>query len=179
MIEAFIYIKPKDKSLLWKIVLKTVIKGKKYEKVTSGIITTKEELRDPFDTLLSMLKKKNVKIYLTSNYKSIITLAQEYKGETIFITKLDKSLTTSFEEESLYIKEELPKYLQVRLKDLEEELKNIKIGAFFLRAYLYFLDKEIVDIPLFIDLKRSGYFSEEIQMEDIFQTIEEIMKDNE
>jgi len=179
MIEAYIYMKTVEKKVLWKVELKAFIKEKEHVKTAEGIISFKEELSTPLDTIVSMLKKKDIEIKLYSNYKSIISLAKSYTGVTKFIPE-QVDIKTSFSELEKYIEEnifELPDYLNVRLKDIKEENKFLKstiINTIFFKAYLYFNENPscTTDIPLFIDLKRAGVIDKEMLIEDIFTAIE-------
>jgi len=179
MIEALIFLKGIEKKVTWKLELKTTINGKEYKKESEGIINSKEELRDPVDTILSMLKKKNVEIHIKTNSKEIKKIADSLKTETKLITTFDENLNLdTSESEEVVLNTSLPDKLNIRLSEIKEEndfLKSTIINSILLKAYLYFIEhpEKTTEIPLFIDLKNKGIIPEEMIIEDIFEKIEE------
>lgn len=179
MIEAFLFLKKIEKKVAWKLELKTLIKGKEYKKEAEGIINKKEELRDPIDTLISLLKKKNIEILLITNSKEIKKITDSLNLDIKIQTKINKELLLDISEvEDTIIKTSLPDILNIRLSEIKEEnafLKSTVIHSIFLKAYLFFLEypERIIEIPLFIDLKNKGLLPEDSIIEDIFSKIEE------
>jgi len=185
MLTANIYMKKEEKKVLWKIVLKTVINEKPYEKEVQGFATSKEELSDPFTTLISLLKKKNVSIHIKTNFKYMFDLVSLYKGETNCSVELDTYLTTDFREMIEYNTEhnpDLPAFMNLKVKDIEaatDTLKSIKINTYLLKAYLYFNEypEKICEFTLFNDLKNNGTYDKDIELEDIFDMIETTLEE--
>jgi hypothetical protein len=180
MIKAFIYMKTKEKKVFWKLILKTKVKGKDFQKEFEGIAESKEELSQPLEILESAIKIKTQTIEVITNYSYINKLLEKYNGELKIKSILDKEYKEDISEMENYAEKnlkDLPTYLKIRLSEIQEDNfeKNLKISMILFRAYLYFKEnpEETIEIPLIADMKRENLIDKEILMEDLFISIEE------
>jgi hypothetical protein len=172
--------KTKNKNILWKLLLTTIVKDKEIKKEFEGIASSKEELLQPIETLESAIKVKTTEINLKTNYKFIFEYLKKYNGPLKIIPSLDKELVLDISDMENYARENLkdiPEFLKIRLREIKEEgfEKNLKISMILFRAYLYFKEKpeETFEIPLIKDLKKENEIKEDLLIEDIFIKIEE------
>ena len=169
MIEAKLFCKKDNNSVIW--VLK--IEGK----TTKNRANSKEDLLAIFD----LIKFYGDKILLKTNFK-FFAKNNPYKDKIkVEIVEIKENHTTDkiikkIEETN----PDLPGFMNKKIEELlekEDPLYHTKINTYLFKAFLYFTNSNatIVDFPLFISLKDIGYFEQDILLEDIFASFEDIL----
>ena len=169
MTEAKLFCKKDNNSVIW--ILK--IEGK----VTKNRAYSKEDLLAIFDLIKfygdKILLKTNFKFFQKNNpYKDKI------KVEVVDIKENNETKKTI--EDIKTLNPDLPDFMNKRIEELihkDEPLFHTKINTYLFKAFLYFTNSNttIVDFPLFVSLKDIGYFEQDILLEDIFATFEEVL----
>jgi hypothetical protein len=172
MKKAIIYLETVNKTMMWVL----DFNGKEIK----DIITSKDGMNEPFETLMC-LSDKNIEVI--SNYSYIVKLAED-AGLKATLDKNQETYSKYDLSESKQIIEFenpiVPDFVNIRLADIKsniEELNSLTLSFATTWALLkiasYFNSNEstVFEFPLYKDMKTEGLIPNDFEVEDVIISI--------